>query len=51
MNFWLFYPIEKAVLVMRHTRWELRCHMLRIGPIAICIVWKRPRQGPTEAAQ
>lgn len=41
MNVWLNYPLSKAVRFMEETHWRLFGHMLRIGPIALCIVWKR----------
>jgi hypothetical protein len=41
VNFWWNYPLSKAVRFMEHTRWRLFGHVLRIGPIAFCIIWKR----------
>jgi hypothetical protein len=43
MNIWLFYPIEKCVEFMKKTDWELRSHVLRIGPVAFLVVWRRKR--------
>lgn len=43
MNLWLWYPMEKAVSFMRATDWEMRCHVLRIGPLAFCVIWRTRR--------
>ena len=42
MNFWWNYPISKAVRFLEHTGWRLFGHVWRIGPIAICIMWRKP---------
>lgn len=41
MNLWFNYPVSKCVRFMEATRYRLFGHVLRIGPIAIMVVWKR----------
>lgn len=43
MNLFLFYPIEKCLLFMRETDWEMHSHLFRIGPIAFAVIWRRRR--------
>jgi hypothetical protein len=43
MNFWLFYPVEKLVSFMKATNYDLKSHVLRIGPFAVMIVWRVKR--------
>lgn len=41
MNIWWNYPISKAVRFMEHTRWRLYGCVVRLGPIAVCVIWRR----------
>jgi hypothetical protein len=39
MNFWWNYPLSKAVRFMENTSYRLFGCVLRIGPLALCLVW------------
>lgn len=41
MNLWFNYPMSKAVRFMEQTAFRMFGHVLRIGPVAICIVWRK----------
>jgi hypothetical protein len=40
----LNYSLTKAVAFMRISGWELKGHVLIIGPLAFCICWRKPLQ-------
>ena len=37
---WLNYDLTKAAFWLRGHGWRLRCHVLTVGPVAFCILWK-----------
>lgn len=50
MNLWLNYPLRKAMKflaeVERYRNFEVRSHVLRIGPLAFCVMWKAKKVTP-----
>jgi hypothetical protein len=41
VNVWFFYPMSKCVRFMEATNFRLFGHVLRIGPFALMVVWRR----------
>lgn len=41
INLWFNYPISKATSFMRAGGWVLTGHVLRVGPIAFIIAWRK----------
>jgi len=39
---WLNFPLSTLVAFMEHTEHRLRGHVLVLGPLAFCIVWRKP---------
>ncbi|HXU06536.1 MAG TPA: hypothetical protein VN903_36525 [Polyangia bacterium] len=42
MNVWFNYPFKKLLAAMLDGVWdhEVRGHVVRIGPVALCLIWK-----------
>jgi len=41
-NVWLSYPMTTCVAFMCGSKYRLYAHVLRVGPLAFCVLWKKP---------
>jgi hypothetical protein len=38
---WLNYPLTKAAMFLS-VKWELKAHVLVVGPLFLCLGWRKP---------
>lgn len=38
---WFSYPLSKAALVLKGMGWQLKAHILVLGPVAFAVIWRR----------
>ena len=41
LNIWLNYPLKRALSFMDANGWEIKSHVVIIGPIGICVLWRK----------
>jgi len=42
---WKNYDLTKAAAFMRRYGWNLRCHVVIIGPLGLCVLWRKKTKG------
>lgn len=43
---WFGYPLSKGVRLLWEWGWEMRAHIVVIGPLAFGVAWRKRRDEP-----
>ncbi len=41
---WRNYDLTKASEFMKACGWDLKCHVIVIGPFGFCILWRKKKE-------